>query len=71
MFQVAVSDLHKQTLAEHRKAAELAESALASSACSNLSISCSNEIDEARRQRNVVRRRKEQWQLDFVKVPIQ
>jgi hypothetical protein len=60
-LQIAISDLHKQTIAEHRQSTELTDTTFSSN-------NSSTEIDEFRRQQHLIRWRKEQWQIDFVQV---
>ena len=60
-LQVAISDLHKQTIAEHRLSIEPTEAGVASNVATSQS-------DELRRRRRLNRWRKEKRQLDFIKV---
>ena len=60
-LQIAISDLHKQTIAEHRQSTELTDTTF-------LSNNSSTDVDEFRRQQHLIRWRKEQWQIDFVQV---
>ena len=60
-LQVAISDLHKQTLAEHRLSIEPTDAGVASNVATSQS-------DELRRRRRLTRWRKEKRQLDFIKV---
>ena len=59
--QVAISDLHKQTILEHRLSVELTDSNF-------LSNVLTSEVDEFRRQRHLSRWKKEKWQIDFIQV---
>ena len=60
-LQVAISDLHKQTIAEHRLSIEPTDAGVASNVATTQS-------DELRRRRRLNRWRKEKRQLDFIKV---